>query len=130
MYTIAPLQGIPNAVSGVITSGAAGIALDISLPLGVAVVVAPIVIPAGDVSTIFIGPPLTSAPKILPGLSLSSMLKSTKNTADPAQESFLLIPPPIIATYLSVLMPPDLTAPVSVTSGILTILGVDQVSPN
>ena len=30
--------------------------------------VAPAVIPAGDVSTIVIGPPLTSAPTMLPGL--------------------------------------------------------------
>ena len=58
------------------------------------------------------------------GLSLSSNSRSTKKTAEPAQLSFLLIPPPITATYRS-----ELISPPSV-DGILTILGVDQVSPN
>ena len=52
--------------------------------------------PAGSVSTILIGPPFSSAPKIEPGLSLSS--KFTKKRAEPAHGSFLLKPPPITAT--------------------------------
>ena len=58
-----------GAVSGVITIGEAGIAFAISLPLGVDKISVPIETPVGDVSTMGIGPPLTSAANILPGLS-------------------------------------------------------------
>ncbi len=63
---MAPLQGIPLDKSGVITTGDAGIAFAISLL---------------SVSIILIGPLLASAPKMLPGFSISSKL--TMNTFDP-----------------------------------------------
>ena len=116
---------MPNAVSGVITKGVEGIELLISLPLGVGSTSLPTVTPPGSVSTILIGPPFSSAPKIEPGLSLSS--KFTKKTADPAQGSFKLKPPPITATYVSSF---TLSLLPGFADGILNILGDDQVSPN
>ena len=61
-YTIAPLQGILNAVSAVITTGDAGNEFPISLPFGV---LTPAMVPVPEVSsvsTIVIGPPLIAAP--------------------------------------------------------------------
>ena len=54
-------------------------------------------------------------------------LKSIKNNADPAHKLLLAMPAPIIATYLS-FVGSSLSA--SISEGSLTILGVDQVSPN
>ena len=65
---------------------------------------------------------------ILPGLAMS--LKSTKYTAEPVHELLDDIPAPIIATYLSVDVPPASEVRPNVSEGSLTILGVDQVSPN
>ena len=67
-----------------------------SLPLGVGSTVLPTVTPPGSVSTMLIGPPFSSAPKIEPGFSQSS--KFTRKSAEPAQGSFRLKPPPITAT--------------------------------
>ena len=52
---------------------------------------------------------------------------STINKAEPAHKLLLAIPAPIIATYLS-FAGSSLSA--SMSDGNLTILGVDQVSPN
>ena len=83
------------------------------------------VTPPGSVSTMLIGPPFSSAPKIEPGFSLSSKL--TKKTAEPAQGSFRLKPPPITATYVSSFILSLFDFDVE---GILNTLGADHVSPN
>ena len=70
-------------MSGVIIIGPAGIAFAISLPLGLGITSDPRATPAGEVSTIGIGPPLISAPNILPGLPSSCPSRSTKNIAEP-----------------------------------------------
>ena len=113
-----------GAVSGVITTGEAGTAFWISLPLGVAITSSPKFNPKGDVSTIVIGPPFISDPCIRPGKPSTWPSRSTKKRAEPPHLSPLLIPAPNIATYLSESKSP------SEEDGILTIFGVDQVSPN
>ena len=111
-------------MSGVIIIGPAGIAFAISLPLGLGITSDPRATPAGEVSTIGIGPPLISAPNILPGLPSSCPSRSTKNIAEPPQALFFARPLPKTATYLSLLISP------SDDVGILIIFGVDQVSPS
>ena len=53
---------------------------------------------------------------------------STEYTAEPAHNLLLAIPPPIIATYLSVLK--SVSSLVKSGDGKRAILGVDQVSPS
>ena len=85
----------------------------------------PIIGPTGVVSIIVSGPLLVAAPYNCPGFSKSS--SSTMYNAEPAHGLELDAPPPIIATYLS-FTGSSLSSAIS--EGSLTILGVDQVSPN
>ena len=111
-------------MSGVITTGLAGTAFVISLPFGVSSLFVPKYKPRGDVSTIWIGPALASAPCNNPGKPSPCDSRSTKKSADPPHLSPLLIPAPSIATYLS------LSRVLPVLEGILAIFGVDHVSPS
>ena len=59
---LTPPELINQFKAGVITTGGAGIAFPISLPLVVVIFPSSVSSPLGSVSTIVIGPPLTSAP--------------------------------------------------------------------